>query len=234
MKTNEEKLTLDIVYNGDKLTLDEEQARNLAQKGMNYDRLYEKYEETAKKLGEAAAYREKIDSLAQAAGTTPESIIGLLDKNIKDFQISNYAESEKIPPEYAEKMMSLTREIEALKREKEELLPIKKREEDIAAFNKEYPDVDVRGIDEDILSLWESSDKPLADVYNSVMLKKLLNKQQAEIANEQNKKASSGSVKDAAAGEKIYSEDEIRNMSDDEIKRNFKALVRQLSKKGDE
>lgn len=234
MKTTDENKTLQIVYNGENIILDEEQAVKLAQKGMNYDRMYEKYTEAVEKLDKMANYKDKIESLAKEAGTTPENIIGLLDKNIKEFQVSNYAENERIPHEYAEKMMSLTREIETLKKEKEELLPIKKREEDIKNFNKEYPDVDIRDLDKDVLHIWNNSEKPLTDIYNSVMLKKLLNKKEADNANEQNKKASCGSVRDVSLGEKVFTEEEIRKMSDEEIKNNFKTLVRQLSKKGDE
>lgn len=227
----DETKTLQIVYNGENVVLNEDEAITLAQKGMNYDRLYEKFREVSEALKEAEAYKNKIEGLAKEAGTTPANIMGVLDKNIKDFQISNYAESEKIPHEYAEKLMTLTREIEILKKEKEELLPVKKRQEDIKQFEKEYPGININTLDKDVLNLWENSDKPLTDVYNSVMLKKLLNKKEAENANEQNRKASSGSVKDSFSGEKVYTEDDIRKMSDDEIKNNFKTLLKQLSKK---
>ncbi len=227
----DETKTLQIVYNGENVVLNEDEAITLAQKGMNYDRLYEKFRETSEALKEAENYKNKIEGLAKEAGTTPANIIGVLDKNIKEFQISNYAENEKIPPEYAEKLMSLTREIETLKREKEELLPIKKRQEDIKQFEKEYPGLDVNALDKDVLKLWENSDKPLTDIYNSVMLKKLLNKKEADNANEQNRKASSGSVKDSSVGEKVYTVEDIKKMSDEEIKNNFTTLVKQLSKK---
>ena len=227
----DETKTLQIVYNGENVVLNEEEAITLAQKGMNYDRLYEKFRETSEALKEAENYKNKIEGLAKEAGTTPANIMGLLDENIKEMQVSNYAENEKIPPEYAEKLMGLTREIEVLRKEKEELLPLKKRQEDIKQFEKEYPGLDVNGLDKDVLKLWETTDKPLTDIYNSVMLKKLLNKKEADNANEQNRRASSGSVKDSSAGERTFTEDDIRKMSDEEIKNNFKTLLKQLSKK---
>lgn len=226
--------TLEVVYNGERISLDKEQAVTLAQKGMNYDRMYEKYSEAVKKLDSMAGYKEKIDGLAKETGTTPENIMALLEKSIREFQVANYAENEKIPPEYAEKMMNMSKEIESLKKEKEELLPIKKREEEIADFNREYPDVNVRELDREVIDAWEKSGKPLTDVYNSYMLKKFMKMRNAKEANEHNMKASSGSVKDASVIEKVYSEEEIRNMSDEEIKRKFKILARQLAKKGDE
>lgn len=233
MNSNE-KYTLEIVYNGEKITLDEEQAVKLAQKGMNYDRLLKKYSEVAEKLDSMAGYKEKIDNLAAETGTTPEKIMELLEDNAKEFRIANFAQTEQVPHEYAEKMMSMKKEIETLKKEKEELMPIIKREEDISDFTREYPGVSVSELDEDVVSEWKNSKKPLVDVYNSVMLKKLMSKKEAEDANEKNKRASSGSVRDAFTSERIYSEDEIRKMSDEDIKKKFKMLARQLSKKGDE
>ncbi len=234
MKMNDEKFALDIVYNGEKHTLNEEQTIELAQKGMNYDRLMEKYNAAVSKNEEAEKYRTQIENLAKASGTTAEELMNMFDARVNDFKVERFAENQNVPHIYAEKLMKLNQEIEALKKEKAELLPIKKREDDIAAFNKEYPDVDVRTLDKEITLEWEKSGKPLVDVYNSITVKKLLNKNLAKAANEENKKASSGSVKDASFGEKIFSDDEIRNMSDADIKKNFKLLMKQAARKEDE
>lgn len=233
MRMNDETFALDIVYNGEKRTLNEEQAIELAQKGMNYDRLLEKYNEAVSKTKEADQYKTKIENLARASGTTAEGLMEMFDDNINQFAVSNFAEKENMPHMYAEKVMKLNEEIEALKKERAELLPIKKREDDIAAFNKEYPDVDVRTLDKAIIDEWENSEKSLTDIYNSFMVKKLLNKNLADEANEANKKASTGSVKDSSFSEKIFSDEEIRNMSDADIKKNFKLLMRQAAEKGE-
>lgn len=231
MMNNGDLTTLDIVYNGEKLSLDRDEAVKLAQKGMNYDRVLDKYNNIRAELEKADSYKNKIDELAKEAGTTPENIISLLDSNIKEMKVTRYSENENIPQEYAEKMMNLTKEIESLKKEKEELLPLKKKQEERAEFLKEYPGVDIAGLDKEILDKWESSEKSLTDIYNSVMLKKLINKKEADIANEYNRNASSGSVRDASMGEKIYTDDDIRKMPYDELKRKFKTLARQLDKK---
>ncbi len=234
MKMNDEKFALDIVYNGEKHTLNEEQTIELAQKGMNYDRLMEKYNAAVSKNEEAEKYKTQIENLAKVSGTTTEELMNMFDARVKDFKIERFAENQNVPHIYAEKLMKLNQEIEALKKEKAELLPIKKREDDIAAFNKEYPDVDVRTLDKEITLEWEKSGKPLVDVYNSITVKRLLNKNLAQAANEENKKASSGSVRDSSLGEKIFSDDDIRNMSDADIKKNFKLLMKQAARKEDE
>lgn len=234
MKMNDEKFALDIVYNGEKHTLNEEQTIELAQKGMNYDRLMEKYNAAVAKNEDAEKYKTQIENLAKVSGTTTEELMNMFDARVNNFRVERFAENQNVPHVYAEKLMKLNQEIEALKKEKAELLPIKKREDDILAFNKEYPDVDVRTLDKEITLEWEKSGKPLVDVYNSITVKRLLNKNLAEAANEENKKASSGSVKDASFGEKIFSDDEIRNMSDADIKKNFKLLMKQAARKEDE
>ena len=126
--------------------------------------------------------------------------------------------------------MELKGQIDSLTKEKDELIPVKKRQEDMENFNKEYPEIAIRDIDKAIIDEWHNSDKTLIDVYNSAMVKKLLREKNADMINEKNKSVSCGSVAGTSSAEKQFTTDDIRKMSDEEIEKNFEYLVNHLRK----
>lgn len=222
--------TLEIVYDGQPVSLSEEEAVTFAQKGMNYDRLFEKYDQAVNALDELAAYKEKIDLLSEKTGATPEKILKLLDESVLNAEVYDLSEEEQIPEQYARKMMEMKAEIESLQKEKDALIPIKKRQEDMDAFMREYPEIDIKDIDKEIIDEWHNSGKSLVDVYNSSMVKRLLREKKADSENEKNRSASCGSVSGTNSAERKYSYEDIKNMSEAEISKNFKYLVKQLRK----
>ena len=98
------------------------------------------------------------------------------------------------------------------------------------AFKKEYPGIDINEIDKEIIDEWNGSDKSLVDIYNRIMLRKLMLDKAAESANEKNKNASTGSVSGISAPEKYYTDDEVRKMSDEEFSKNFRKILLQKKK----
>ena len=227
---NTNELTLEVVYDGKERILKGDEIKALAQKGLNYDRMTEKYQQAVAELEKLSVYKKGVCDVAKEMGVSPEKVLEELAFMCEEAAIEKYAASEEIPGEYAKKMIDMDREIRQLKKEKEELIPIKKKADDTAAFEKEYPGVDIRDIDKEIIDEWNSSEKSLVDIYNRVMLRKLMLNKAAETANEKNKSASTGSVAGASAAEKYYSDDEVRKMSDEEFSKNFRKILMQKKK----
>ena len=69
----ENEFTLDIKYNGEQMSLDKQRATELAQKGMNYDHVYEEL----KRLRENPEL-EKLNKLAKAAGMSTGELLDML------------------------------------------------------------------------------------------------------------------------------------------------------------
>lgn len=87
----ENEFTLDIKYNGEQMSLDKQRATELAQKGMNYDHVYEEL----KRLRENPEL-EKLNKLAQAAGmSTGELLDMLLNEDETNPEMQNEQEKEQ-------------------------------------------------------------------------------------------------------------------------------------------
>lgn len=229
---NQETLVpyLEIVYNGKTYNLTKEDAVELAQKGMNYDKVAQKCEKLTEEVKDLKAKNEKITKIAEDLRLTPDDLInGLYEEQERD-NISRYSKENNVPFEYAKKLKDMELQIKSLQKEKEELIPIKRRNEEIKEFKKLYPDIDERNLDPEILKEWEESKRPLKDIYNEVTLRNILNKKDIEKVNEENKNASSGSVLGVPEREEEFTDEMIRNMSDREFNKNFARILKQYKK----
>lgn len=226
------EMFVEIVYNGKKIPLTYEQVIELSQKGMNYDKLYEKTVNMGEEIENLKAVNEKVENIAKEFKISPEELIKGLDDEREREGILEYSKENNIPFEYAKKLKELEAQIKTLEKEKQELIPIKKKNEDILEFKKLYPDVDERTLDPEIIKEWESSKRPLKDIYNEITLKKLLEEKTAKKANEENSNASTGSALGVPEREEEFTDEMIRNMSSKEFNRNFKKILQQY-KKGD-
>lgn len=226
----ENEMTFEVVYDGKSRILKGDEVKKLAEKGLNYDRMAEKYSQSVAELEKLAVYKDKICELAAASGITPEYLLEVIESCFSNARINDYSEGEEIPEKYAKKMLEMDHEIRKLRKEKEALIPLKKRADDTEAFRKEYPGIDINDIDKEIIEEWNNSDKSLIDIYNRVMLKKLMLNESAKNANEKNKNASTGSVSGISAPDKYFTDDEVRKMSDEEFSKNFRKILMQKKK----
>ena len=114
----------------------------LLQKGTDYDRIRQKHEDT---LSELTTAKDKLAFFEQIAGSRGET----LDQFIDEVAAEQLAAREGIDPAVALGRVQIERERKQLEAEKaklakgadEQALAEKKRQDDITAFQKEYPDV---------------------------------------------------------------------------------------------
>lgn len=228
-KVNNEAF-LEVVYNGNKTPLTREETIALSQKGMNYDKLYERAKNLQSENEKLMKLNQKIEKIADELQLSPSELIeGLEEEKVKE-EIILYSKENDIPYEYAKKIKDMEGKIKLLEKEKNELIPLKERKEELSEFKKLYPDVDERELDPEILKAWEEGKRPLKDIYNEVTLQKLLKEKEAKKVNEENKNASSGSAIGAPEGEEEFTDEIIRNMSDKEFNRNFSKILKQYKK----
>jgi len=227
---NKENEFLKIVYNGEPVALDEKSAVNLAQKGMNYDKLFEKYNELMGKYSEAHKYQQKIEEVAKTLKLPADEVLDSIYSEHEKVNIAEYSLKNNVPLDQAKSIMDMEKRIELLEKEKKELETYKKRQEEINELKKAYPEIDERVLDPEILKNWEETKRPLKDIYNEFTLKKLMAEKAAKAANEENLMASSGSVSGIPDKEEEYTDDIIRKMSDKEFNRNFEKILKQYKK----
>lgn len=227
---NKENEFLKVVYNGEPVVLDEKSATALAQKGMNYDKLFEKYNLLKKETDDIKKYKQKIEEIAKELKIPADEVLDSIHNEHEKINIEEYSLRNNVPIEQAKNIKDMEKRIALLEKEKEALVPYKKRQEELEELKKAYPDVDERNLDPEIIRSWEETKRPLKDIYNEITLKKLMAEKAARRANEENLMASSGSVSGIPDKEEEFTDDIIRKMSDKEFSRNFEKILKQYKK----
>lgn len=134
--------TFTLNYLGAEKVVSKDEAVTLAQKGMDYDRIRQKHEET---LSELTTAKDKLSFFEQMASSQGKTLDQLIDSALAE----QLAAKEGIDPAVALGRVQLDRERKQLEAEKaklakgadEKATAEQKRQDDITAFQKEYPDV---------------------------------------------------------------------------------------------
>ena len=205
--------TFTLNYLGAEKVVSKDEAVTLAQKGMDYDRIRQKHEET---LSELTTAKDKLSFFEQIAGSQGKT----LDQFIDEVAAEQLAAREGIDPAVALGRVQIERERKQLEAEKaklakgadEKATAEKNRQADIEAFQKEYPDVFAKlATDKNAIpaAVWEDVNKGESLVaayakYERAQLKAELERAKAEaeqIKQKQiNKSRSTGSQATKGAG----------------------------------
>ena len=181
--------TFTLNYLGAEKVVSKDEAVTLAQKGMDYDRIRQKHEET---LSELSTAKDKLSFFEQMASSQGKTLDQLIDSAMAE----QLATREGIDPAVALGRVQLDRERKQLEAEKakltkgadEKATAEKKRQDDITAFQKEYPDVFAKlATDKNAIpaTVWEDVNKGESLVvayakYERAQLKAELEKAKAE------------------------------------------------------
>ena len=163
VKPDESNQTFTLNYLGAEKVVSKDEAVTLAQKGMDYDRIRQKHEDT---LSELTTAKDKLSFFEQMASSQGKT----LDQLIDSVMAEQLAAREGIDPAVALGRVQIERERKQLEAEKaklakgadEKALAEKKRQDDITAFQKEYPDVFAKlATDKDAIpaTVWEDVNK---------------------------------------------------------------------------
>ena len=210
-ETEDEGPFLNIKYNHEDKALTREEAITLAQKGMNYDNLNDRYTQL----------NSEVEQLARMNGMNVSEYL----KSLKDMQ-TNFAinkEVQNLKQQYPDANEELLKEIaqkrvaETHQNQQKDEATMKKQEDDakrneiarqLDIFQKKYPNVDAQNMDQQVYKLMGEGYTMLEaysiwkDDQNEVRTKEQAKKDAAKKANAANKKKGLGNVDSAGNAEK--------------------------------
>lgn len=199
-KTPENPFGLKVTYNGEEQTLNEEDARSYAQKGMNYDKIYEPLQRLTRMHG--------LNSVGE--------LLNMLNDTEIQYQIANEVEAMKEDPKYADVSDEILEEIAAAKVNESISDSDRKFEEsqkeaadaesarvqrDIEKFFNEYPEFRDKGpeaLDPKVFD-YTKEGYTLLEAYNKWLRE--APQQKASKLNEANKKKSLGNTTNSGSVE---------------------------------
>lgn len=200
---------LTIKYNKESRDLSQDEARELAQKGMNYDAIYGKYE----MLRPYEAAISELNDLATANGMSVEDYLKNLSDVQSQFELNRELENLKKQYEGADEnlLLEVARNHVTQTRAEKQSAQNKKTEDENTArrqeierqvnkFQTRYPDLDPSKLDQEVYGLMRDG-YTLLEAYESVQADKRavqdrVNEKQSKInlQNEENKKKSLGNT----------------------------------------
>ena len=205
----ENKPILAVKYDGVEKQLTEAEARELAQKGMNYDRIKQRYDELAN-----SEELTLLDQLAKEAGVSNRTEFV---KTLAQYSQHNAVNQcvEQLKQQHPDTDESVLRELaetklrQQQKEQEEQRLNTqqqaeKQQKEAFAAqynaFITEYPNVDPAKLPDEVIQSMAAGETMLS-AYRGYELKQLRAKKAAAEANQKNKNKALGSVKDGNLGD---------------------------------
>ena len=205
----ENKPILAVKYDGVEKQLTEAEARELAQKGMNYDRIKQRYDELAN-----SEELTLLDQLAKEAGVSNRTeFVKTLAQYSQHNAVNQYV--EQLKQQHPDTDESVLRELaetkirQQQKEQEEQRLNTqqqaeKQQKEAFAAqynaFITEYPNVDPAKLPDEVIQSMAAGETMLS-AYRGYELKQLRAEKAAAEANQKNKNKALGSVKDGNLGD---------------------------------
>ena len=189
---------LDITYNKETKSLSKEEAKTLAQKGMNYDKMLERY--------------APIEELARLNGMDVSTFINSLNETQRQFELEKELQSlkqqfpdtdETVLKELAQSRAEgrVAKQIEEFKAKQNEQVNAQEQQvlRDLELFKKEFPDVDYTNLPDEVYSNVKNG-LPLLSAYYKYLRNKETVESKVGKINEANKQKSLGSTTNAGSG----------------------------------
>ena len=205
---NQKKPILTVKHLGVEKELSEEEARALAQKGMDYDHLRQQYDglknseeltlldQMAAEMGmDRASYIKALSQFNQNQATA--QYVQELKKqypNTDEAVLQELAKTQLTQRQEQEKQAKLTQQQQAEKQQKEAFAA------QYNAFITEYPNVDTAKLPDEVIQSMAAGETMLS-AYRGYELKQLRAEKAAAEANQKNKNKALGSVKDGNLGD---------------------------------
>ena len=178
-QTGTEESLFDLKYNKEIRQYTRQQVTELAQKGLNYDRVTEQRDRLQQENADLSKFRdensgviEMLKTAAEAAGKSlPEYLTAIRINSLVSQGISQETARERILREDAERRLHSQQKAEETaasgKREAEQ-----RQREDIARFQKKYKDVDPKTIPEEVWNAVRDGEL-LTDAYGDYQRREL-------------------------------------------------------------
>ena len=216
-----------VKFNHEEMELPYEEAVKHIQKGMNYDKVYEKVQalENDPRLG-------LINKLAEQSGMTSDEFISAVEEQQRLSDLNDLV-SNNIPEEFAQEILENRKFRAVYQAEQTEKQKQEQLQQTVKEFLTIYPDVKTNEIPQNV---WDevNQGKNLIDAYakheNNTLktrlaeLQQKLNINQSNINNEQ---SSTGSVTGHGEVENVhYTREQVSKMSTQEVMKNYNAIMK--------
>jgi hypothetical protein len=160
IETEVPKIKIKYNHEEKEITLDE--AKELAQKGLNYDKVYGEFDNLKK--NPALSYVEKF---AKQYNMTPEEVVQAWQQQDEANEINALAEKENVPVEIAERLYKneqKTSQLETMfNTEKQTKVDQEKQQVEFSEFFENYPDVKPEAIPKEVWEYKAKTGKSLTD-----------------------------------------------------------------------
>lgn len=196
---------LTITYNGNQEKLTRERAVELSQKGMNYDRLLDRYNQLQQQTN-SNAYKT-IQDLANKAGVSVDEYASRLNDFAKRSEIGQIVQQLKqkysdVDPnlltDYANQIYEQNNQkrIEQQRQEQAYIENVRKEAmlKDIEFMQREFPKQDLQHLPEEVINMMQYDRMGLREAYLTYQNKKLTSMLNSRAKNADNKKKSVGSI----------------------------------------
>lgn len=176
-----EEQKIRIKYNHEERELTLEEATQLAQKGMNYDKLQEKFNEVQNNPG--LAY---LNKLAERSGTTIENLVSYWEEQETQAELNQLIQNN-IPEEYAKEMIENKKFREQMEQKERQAQIEQKQHQEFDDFFKTFEGVKPEDIPTEV---WQKNNEgvPLKYAYMEHEYSKLKNEMQVLKHNQEIKK----------------------------------------------
>lgn len=204
----EEQPFLDIKYNGATEHLTKDQTVELAQKGRNYDKVYQRLQDI-----QNSPVLQTISEQANRAGLSLEEYANRLaefqqtsdiNKIAEDFKASHPDASDEIAQDYAQKayegQLAQQQQAQAQEAAQEQADMQSAAEEQVKAFMKEYPDVDLNKLPPEVINDIDNNGETLLNAYRAYDNRQLRAALQASRKNTENVKRGAGNLSANSGG----------------------------------
>ena len=221
--------TIKVKFNHEEKEIPYEEATKLIQKGMNYDKVDERYNELASNPG-----LQYLNKIAEANGVTVEAIVEYWQEEEKQAQINELAQ-KNIPEAEAREILE-ARQANAIKKQKDaQQVALNKMFLDLI---KSYPEAKPEDITQEIWNDVAQNGRTLVNAYSrheNAKLKeenaKLEEKLQIRDKNNQNAETSPGSVTgqgNIPTG--YFSQDQVKKMTEEEVSKHYDSIWESMKK----
>jgi hypothetical protein len=224
-----------LKYNHEEREIPYSQAVELAQKGMNYDKVMEKLQGLENNPG-----LSWINAQAQRYGMTVDEFVNAMKQQEEQEQLNQLVQ-QNIPQEYAQEMLENRRFRQQYQSEREAMQQRIKTEAMYQEFLDSYPDINPDNIPQEV---WNEVGKgrSLLDAYvrheNKTLrdqLTKFQTKEQVTAANQANAQVSTGSVKGGGAPESGFISREVYDANKGNqnwMQKNYDNIIKSMKKWG--
>ena len=164
-----------------------EEAPTYIQKGLDYDRVKQKYEDSKPVIG-------FVEKLAQQNGMSVQDYLKAVDEYQRQQEIETLAQQRSLDPELAEELYLLRQERQERLTQKQQQEQQTKQQQEYLDFFDEFPTVKPEEIPDEVWRIKAERGISITDAYYRYENKLIKNKTAIEETNKKNAESSTGSI----------------------------------------